>query len=85
MHYHLARVLNGSRVLMMLAIYLVIGSLWITFGLVLEPAMVQNHPEFGIVMTLASIVWTAISLIFAVYFIHKLRVVIKRVRHEGKA
>ncbi|MCL5035024.1 MAG: hypothetical protein M1395_07980 [Bacteroidetes bacterium] len=85
MHYHPARVLNSGRILMMTAVYLVIGSLWITFGLVLEPALVRNHPEIGIIMAVASIVWAAISLIFAVYFIHKLRVEIRRVRHEGKA
>ncbi len=85
MHHHLTRLMNGSRVLMLMAVYLVIGSLWITFGLALEPVLIQDHPSFGVVLTCASIVWSAISLILAVYFIHRLRVVLRRAKHEGKA
>lgn len=70
---------------MMMAMYLIIGSLWIIFGLAFQSAMTEKFPSFGIVITSASIIWSAISLIISIYFIHQARRIIRRVRHEGKA
>jgi len=69
---------------MMMGMYLAIGSLWIVFGLVFESAMLDKLPSFGIIITSASIVWSAISLVISIYFIHQVRGILKRVRHEGK-
>jgi len=81
-----SKTLISGSVMMMMAVYLVIGSLWITFGLVFETTgAFYGKPGYGIVITTASIIWSAISLVIAIYFIHRARVIIKRVRHEGKA
>lgn len=83
MHLHMAKVLITGSIMMMMAMYLVIGSLWIMFGLALESTMGDRFPSLGIVITTASILWSGISLFISIYFIHQVRV-IKRIRHEGK-
>ncbi len=70
--------------MMMMGMYLIIGSLWIAFGLAFETVMLERLPAFGVVITSASIVWSAVSLMISVYYIHQVRRIIKRVRHEGK-
>ncbi len=84
MHIHPAKTLIDGGVMMMMSVYLVIGSLWIIFGIVLEPIIAKTHPEFRIVLTSVSIVWSTISLIISVYFIHKVRTIVRRVKHAGK-
>ncbi len=83
MHLHAAKTLITGSIMMMMSMYLIIGSLWIMFGLVFESSMDTKLPSFGIVITSASILWSAISLVISIYFIHQVRV-IKRVKHEGK-
>ncbi len=83
MHFHPAKTLITGSIMMMMAMYLIIGSLWVIFGVAFESAM-STVPSYGIVMTSASIVWSAISLIISVYFIHQVRSLTKRVKHEGK-
>ena len=85
MRFHPARMLITGSVMMMMAIYLVIGSLWIIFGLAFQSTMVEKFSTYGVVITSASIVWSATSLIISIYFIHQARRIIKRVRNEGKA
>ncbi len=85
MHVHTAKNFVAATVMLVMSIYLIIGSLWIIFGTVLEPVIAQSHPGFRILLTSLSIVWSAISLIIAIYFIHKVRTIIKRVKHAGKA
>jgi len=69
--------------MMMMAMYLIIGSLWIMFGLAFESTMTDKFPSLGIIVTSASILWSAISLVISIYFIHQVRA-IKRIRHERK-
>ncbi len=69
---------------MMMTMYLIIGSLWVTFGLAFESVVIERFPSFGIVITSVSILWSAISLMISLYFIHQVRRIMKRVRHEGK-
>ncbi len=69
---------------MMMAMYLIIGSLWIIFGLAFESTVEEKIPSYGIVITSASIIWSAISLIISIYFIHQARGIIRRVRNAGK-
>ena len=83
MHLHVAKKLITSSIMMMMAMYLIIGSLWIMFGLAFESSMANKFPSLGVVITSASIIWSAISLFISIYFIHQVRV-IKRIRHEGK-
>ncbi len=83
MHFHPAKTLIASSIMMMMAVYLIIGSLWVIFGIAFESAAV-TLPSYGIVITTASIVWSAISLIISIYFIHQVRSIMKRVKHEGK-
>ncbi len=85
MRFHPAKMLITGSVMMMMAVYLVIGSLWIMFGLVFQSTVAGKFPSFGIVITSASIIWSAISLIISIYFILQARRIIRRVRHEGKA
>jgi len=70
--------------MMMMAIYLVIGSLWIVFGLAFEATLTAEHRSFEIVMTSVSILWSAISLMISIYFIRQLRAVMRRAKHERK-
>ncbi len=84
MRFHPAKTLITSSIMMMMAMYLIIGSLWIIFGLTFESVMVERLPSFGIVVTSASILWSAISLIISLYFIHQVRKIMRRIRHEGK-
>lgn len=84
MHIHFAKILINSSFMMMMAMYLIMGSLWIGFGLAFEATMVGERALFGIVITSASILWSAISLIISLYFIHQARRIMKRLRHEGK-
>lgn len=84
MHYRPARLMTGSSIMMLMSMLLIIGSMWIVFGLVVEPVIVQNHPDFAVILTIASIVWTTISLLIAFFFIHRVRSILKRARHEGK-
>lgn len=84
MHYHPSKVLITGSFTMMMTMYLIIGSLWIGFGVSFEAIMIEQHPSFGVVMTIASILWSAISLIVSLYFIHQVRRIMKRVRHERK-
>lgn len=84
MYFHPAKMLITSSIMMMMAVYLIIGSLWIIFGVAFESAAAVKLPSYGIVITSASIVWSAISLIISIYFIHQVRSIIKRVKHEGK-
>lgn len=72
-----------SGIMMVMMMCLIIGSLWIMFGLAFEPVMTERFPWYGIVITSASILWSAISLAISIYFIHQV-FVIKRARHEGK-
>ncbi|HUI30199.1 MAG TPA: hypothetical protein VLX91_08270 [Candidatus Acidoferrales bacterium] len=83
-HYHPAKILITSSFMMMMTIYLVIGSLWVAFGLAFELTLVEEHQSFEIVMTSVSILWSAVSLIISLYFINQVRRIMKRVRHEGK-
>jgi uncharacterized membrane protein len=83
-HFHSAKILIASSFMMMMAMYLVIGSLWIVFGLAYETTLVEKHPPFEIVMTSVSILWSAISLMISIYFIRQLRGVIRRAKHERK-
>ncbi len=69
---------------MMMTMYLIIGSLWIGFGVSFEALMVDHHSSLGIVVTIASILWSAVSLIISLYFINQVRRIMKRVRHERK-
>ena len=84
MHFHPAKMLISSSIMMMMAMYLIIGSLWIIFGVAFESAALDKFPSYGVVITSASIVWSAISLIISIYFIHQVRVIMKRARHERK-
>lgn len=85
MRFHHARTLITSSIMMMMAMYLIIGSLWILFGIAFESAASNTIHSYGIVMTSASIVWSAVSLIISIYFIHQVRSIIKRTKHAGKA
>ena len=84
MRFHPAKILISSSLMMMMAMYLIIGSLWIVFGLVFESTLIEEHPSFEIIMTSASILWSAVSLVISLYFINQVRRIMKRVRHEGK-
>lgn len=84
MRVHFAKILINSSFMMMMGMYLIVGSLWIGFGLAFEATMVGGRASFGIVITTASILWSAISLIISLYFIHQARRIMKRLRHEGK-
>jgi len=80
---HSAKLLITASFVMMLSICLIIGSLWISFGLVFETTA-EARGAFEIIMTSASIVWSAISLIILLYFVRQVRGIMKRARHEGK-
>lgn len=84
MYFHHAKTLISGSVMMMLAMYLIIGSLWIIFGVAFESAAPNTYPSYGIVITSASIVWSAVSLFISIYFIHQVRSIIKRTKHAGK-
>ncbi len=84
MHVHPAKTLIASSIMMMMAMYLIIGSMWIIFGVTFESTATVTLPSFGIVITSASIVWSVISLIISIYFIHQVRLITKRVKHERK-
>lgn len=84
MYYHHAKTLITGSIMMMMAMYLIIGSLWIIFGIAFESAASVTLQSYGIVITSASIVWSAISLIISIYFIHQVRSISKKARHEGK-
>ncbi len=85
MYFHHAKALITGSVMMMMAMYLIIGSMWIMFGVAFESAVPFTVPSYGIVITSASIVWSAISLIISVYFIHQVRTIIRKAKHEAKA
>jgi len=84
MHHHPSKILITGSFTMMMTMYLIIGSLWIGFGVSFEVIMIGKYPSFEIVITIASILWSAISLIISLYFINQVRRIMKRVRHEGK-
>ncbi len=85
MYFHHAKILITGSIMMMMAMYLIIGSMWIIFGIAFESAASVTVPSYGVVITSASIVWSAISLTISVYFIHQVRSIIRKARHEAKA
>lgn len=85
MHFHHAKILITGSITMMMGMYLIIGSLWIIFGIVFETAAIDRVPSYGIVITSASVVWSAISMIISFYFIHQVRQISRRISHERKA
>lgn len=84
MHFHHAKSLITGSIMMMMSMYLIIGSLWIIFGVAFESAAPVTYPSYGIIITSASIVWSAVSLFISLYFIHQVRLIIKRTKHAGK-
>ncbi len=84
MYFHHAKSLITASITMMMGVYLIMGSLWIIFGVAFESAATVTYPEYGIVITSASIVWSAVSLFISLYFIHQVRSIIKRTKHAGK-
>ncbi|MGC8594295.1 MAG: hypothetical protein ACP5US_04140 [Candidatus Kryptoniota bacterium] len=84
-HIHTARLLTTGGTMMLMSFYLVIGSLWIIFGLVYELSPLEKMASFNVIMTSASIIWSAISAVIALVFVGQSRKLLRKLRHERKA